>query len=306
MFNLNYDDELHIVLYQSLTSKGTDDVKNIKWSDWCEFLTRPVISPNKYANGLAIYGDVDEGVDEKTGEILQHRRKDKNVMYRQVFSLDYDDIDDMNRFLNNIKDKMKHFAYFIYSTFRHRDIHDENDKNLRPRFRLLIPVDDILEPDEYTKYAGALSRYIGEPIDESCFKPIQLSALPVISNKDVPYHWYNNDAPFITRHQLNNCLAKFPLNATQSESQNIIVRYKRHDSAYWRDIAFGVSEGERNQTLASLIGYLLRRYVDQYLVYGLASAWAMTCTPPIEQKEVNKTFESILKRDNQNKKGVSD
>lgn len=30
MFNLNYNDELHIVLYQSLTSKGTDDVKKYK------------------------------------------------------------------------------------------------------------------------------------------------------------------------------------------------------------------------------------------------------------------------------------
>ena len=55
------------------------------WSDWCEWLTRPAISHNKYANGLAIYGDVSDGVDDETGEILQHHRKDENVMYRQVF-----------------------------------------------------------------------------------------------------------------------------------------------------------------------------------------------------------------------------
>lgn len=294
MFNLKNDDELMILLYQSLTSKGTENVKNMMWSDWCEFLTRPVVSHYKYANKLAIYGDIADA------EGISHRRLKENVMYRQVFSLDYDDIDDMNRFLDNVKNKMRHFAYFIYSTYRHRDTHDENDESLRPRFRLLVPVDDILEPDEYKKYAGALTRYIGEVIDESCLKPIQLSALPVISSKDAPFHWYINDAPFITRSQLDNCLTKYPLDATEGESQNIEVVYNKRDSSHWRDIAFGVAEGGRNEALASLTGYLLRRYVDANLVYGLISAWAMTCTPPIEQNEVNKTFNSIYKKHTNN------
>lgn len=82
---------------------------------------------------------------------------------------------------------------------------------------------------------------------------------------------------------------------------NYSNQFKKRDSAYWREIAFGVGKGERNQTLASLTGYLLRRYVDANLVYGLVSAWAMTCRPPIEQKEVNRTFKSILKKDSKNK-----
>ncbi|EKU45392.1 primase alpha helix C-terminal domain-containing protein [Staphylococcus massiliensis] len=299
MFDLKYDDELHILVYQNIYAKGTEKVKNIMWSDWCEWLTRPVVSHNKYANGLAIYGDVSDGVDDETGEILQHHRKDENVMYRQVFSLDYDDIEGMDRFIENIKSKMHHFAYFMYSTFRHRDKHDENDKDLRPRFRLLIPIDDIVKPDEYTKYARALSKYIGETIDESCFKPIQLSALPTIKDNNKPYHWYINDAPFITRAQLDSCLKKYPLDATEGESQHIKLKYKKRDSEYWRGIAFGVGEGERNQALASLVGYLLRRYVDPNMVYGLAHAWNATCQPPLPDDEVNRTFNSILKKDQQ-------
>ncbi|MGV3042566.1 primase alpha helix C-terminal domain-containing protein [Staphylococcus rostri] len=290
MFDLKNDDELHILLYQNLRSKGTENVKNIKWSDWCEFLTRPVVSQDKYANKLAIYGDVADS------EGIPHRRLKENVMYRQVFSLDYDDIDDMNRFLDNVKNKMKQFAYFIYSTYRHRDTHDENDEALRPRFRLLVPVDDILEPDEYAKYAGALSRYIGEIIDESCFKPIQLSALPVISSVEVPYHWFINDAPFITRDQLSKCLTKYPIDTSDSELQNIKVTYNKRNTSYWRDIAFGVHEGERNKALASIIGHLLRKRVDGHLVYGLAFSWGNSCEPPIEDKEINKTFNSIYRR----------
>ena len=50
MFKLKYDDTLHILLYQNLMSKGTDEVKEIKWSERCEFLTRLVIhSSDKYA-----------------------------------------------------------------------------------------------------------------------------------------------------------------------------------------------------------------------------------------------------------------
>lgn len=294
MFNLKYNDELRILVYQNIYAKGTEKVKNIMWSDWCEWLTRPVVSHNKYANGLAIYGDVSDGVDDETGEILQHHRRDENVMYRQVFSLDYDDIDDMGRFVENIQEKMKHFSYFIYSTFRHRDKHDENDKDLRPRFRLLIPIDDIVKPDEYTKYARALSKYIGETIDESCFTPIQLSALPTIKDKEKPYHWYINDAPFITREQLDSCVKKYP-----DEDETIIVdhskKYKKRSENYWRERAFGVGEGERNQALASIIGHLLKRYVDAHLVYGLVSAWAKTCDPPLSEKEVNQTFNSILR-----------
>ncbi|MCI2929771.1 primase alpha helix C-terminal domain-containing protein [Staphylococcus haemolyticus] len=294
MFNLKYNDELHILVYQNIYAKGTNKVKNIMWSDWCEWLTRPVVSHNKYANGLAIYGDVSDGVDDETGEILQHHRRDENVMYRQVFSLDYDDIDDMDRFIENIKSKMHHFAYFMYSTFRHRDEHDEDDKDLRPRFRLLIPIDDIVKPDEYTKYAKALSKYIGETIDESCFTPIQLSALPTIKDKEKPYHWYINDAPFITREQLDSCVEKYPY-----EDEKIIVdhskKYKKRSENYWRERAFGVGKGERNQALASIIGHLLKRYVDAHLVYGLVSAWAKTCNPPLSDKEVNQTFNSILR-----------
>ncbi|RYS11186.1 primase alpha helix C-terminal domain-containing protein, partial [Staphylococcus pseudintermedius] len=106
--------------------------------------------------------------------------------------------------------------------------------------------------------------------------------------------------PFITRSQLDNCFAKYPLDATEGESQHIKVVYNKRDSSHWRDMAFGVAEGERNEALASLIGYLLRRYVDAHLVYGLISAWAMTCTPPIEQNEVNKTFNSIYKKHTNN------
>ncbi|MEX3475757.1 primase C-terminal domain-containing protein, partial [Staphylococcus warneri] len=97
-------------------------------------------------------------------------------------------------------------------------------------------------------------------------------SLPVKKLKDSIYIFKYNDAPAITIEELNKMVVK-----NEPITVNYSNQFKKRDSAYWREIAFGVGKGERNQTLASLTGYLLRRYVDANLVYGLVSAWAMTC-----------------------------
>lgn len=296
LFNFKYDDYLHILFYQTLNDKGTTKAKEIKWSEWCEFLTKPKVSQlNKYANGLAIYGDVEDGVDERTGEIIEHRRLKEHVLWRQVFSFDYDDIDDLQRFVSNIKSRLRHFAYFAYSTYRHRDVKDKNNDQLRPRFRVLIPVDDILKPDEYTKFGAALNRFIGENIDETSLNPIQLSALPTVLNNDVPFHWFHNDAPFIKYTDLEKCYSMYPQNNVESISKDS-KSYQKKDTSHWSNIAFGVGEGERNVSLASITGHLLQKGVDLNLVRGLIMAWGETCTPPINRKEVKKTFNSIMRK----------
>lgn len=63
---------------------------------------------------------------------------------------------------------------------------------------------------------------------------------------------------------------------------------------------FGVEDGERNTSLASLIGYLLRRYVDENLVYGYAYLWGKNCNPPLSDDRINRTFNSILKKHKRN------
>ena len=153
-----------------------------------------------------------------------------------------------------------------------------------------------MSASDYRKYSNGLARYIGYPVDEASFVPSQAMVLPVKKSKDSIYIFKYNDAPAIKKEELNKMVVK-----NEPITVDYLNHFHRRDSSYWREIAFGVGEGERNQTLASLTGYLLRRYVDANLVYGLVSAWAMTCRPPIEQKEVNRTFKSILKKDNKNK-----
>lgn len=67
----------------------------------------------------------------------------------------------------------------------------------------------------------------------------------------------------------------------------------------WRHLAAeGVSKGERNNTVAALAGHLLRRRVDPFVVLELLLAWsAQRCRPPLSEREVERTVDSIAGRE---------
>lgn len=67
----------------------------------------------------------------------------------------------------------------------------------------------------------------------------------------------------------------------------------------WRKLVKeGVKKGERNTTIASLAGHLLRKYVDPYVVLYLLLAWnRVACQPPLPEEEVITTVDSIAKRE---------
>jgi len=67
-------------------------------------------------------------------------------------------------------------------------------------------------------------------------------------------------------------------------------------SEWRRLVAQGVAEGERNNALARLVGHLLRRRVDPYVVLELALCWNATrCRPPLPESEVLQVVDSIAR-----------
>jgi hypothetical protein len=73
--------------------------------------------------------------------------------------------------------------------------------------------------------------------------------------------------------------------------------HRGHPLSYWRSLLReGVGEGERNNTIASLAGHLLRHGVDPEVTAELLLAWnAARCRPPLEAEEVVRTVESITR-----------
>ncbi|SUL38225.1 putative phage primase [Staphylococcus aureus] len=60
---------------------------------------------------------------------------------------------------------------------------------------------------------------------------------------------------------------------SQYKESNKFKYPKRRDNEFWKSIAFGVSTGNRNQMLTSLIGVLLNRRVPDPLVYAYCFMW---------------------------------
>ena len=67
----------------------------------------------------------------------------------------------------------------------------------------------------------------------------------------------------------------------------------------WRDLVCnGVDEGQRNESLARLAGYLLRRRVDPVVALEMLSVWNMArCRPPLETVEITNIVDSIAARE---------
>jgi hypothetical protein len=67
----------------------------------------------------------------------------------------------------------------------------------------------------------------------------------------------------------------------------------------WRALVGEVAlEGQRNRTLASLTGHLLRNRIDPWVALDLLRAWNRThCSPPLGDVEVTATVRSIARRE---------
>ncbi|MDW4342530.1 mobile element-associated protein [Staphylococcus saprophyticus] len=284
---LQHDIRLNIIEYKNLSSYSFVQTNDVMWSEWLNRLQTPMNHHEKYQRGLVVYGDIKDV--EQDGKLIQKYRNDENIINRNTLALDYDDIEDFKGLYSAICKHLEGFSWAFHTTYNHT--------TEKPRIRLMVPLNKPVSAEDYRKYTQVLAQKIGYKIDEGSYQPSRAMALPVRPDKDIPYIFKYNDAPAITIEYLDE-LSK-NLENTQKD-KSITINYsnnlKKRDSTYWRDLAFGVSEGGRNQALASISGYLLRRYVDVNLVYGLVIAWGKSCNPPMDDGEINKTFNSILKK----------
>lgn len=70
-------------------------------------------------------------------------------------------------------------------------------------------------------------------------------------------------------------------------------------STIWRQMfANGVDAGGRNQSIARISGYLLRKRVDPFVALEFCCLWnQVRCRPPLDENEIAKTVDSIAARE---------
>lgn len=282
---LEHDTQVSVVWYNNLDSRSFKSFSQPKWSELVNRLSIPQNNTNKYARGVAVYGDIKDGIDEDGKEYKKYRNND-NVIYRDVLVLDYDDIPNLRPLHDAITDTLKGVAWFWHTTFNHQ--------TESPRIRLYVPLNERVNADDYRKYTKVLVSKIGHRVDEGSFQPSRAMALPVYQKDKYPFLHQYNDAPILGTQKLEEWLKE--LKSEYNES-NKFKYPKRRDNEFWKSIAFGVSTGNRNQTLTSLIGVLLNRRVPDPLVYAYCYMWNENCNPPMSSREFNATFESIYKRE---------
>ncbi|HCY9609010.1 TPA: primase alpha helix C-terminal domain-containing protein [Staphylococcus aureus] len=282
---LEYDTHVSVVHYESLDSRSFNSFSKPKWSKLVNKLSVPIEANYKYARGVAIYGDMKDDTDENGNEYKKYR-KDENVIYRDVLVLDYDDIPKLRILHDAITETLKGVSWMYHTTFNHR--------TESPRVRLYIALNEHISADEYRKYTKVLESKIGHPVDEGSYQPSRAMALPVKKSNDSIYIFKYNDAPILSVETLEEWSKELK---SQYKESNKFKYPKCRDNEFWKSIAFGVSTGNRNQMLTSLIGVLLNRRVPDPLVYAYCFMWNENCNPPLNSREFNATFESIYKRE---------
>jgi hypothetical protein len=79
-----------------------------------------------------------------------------------------------------------------------------------------------------------------------------------------------------------------------------------HPLSHWRELVRRrIAEGERNNTIASLAGHLLRQGVDAEVALELLAAWNRAqCDPPLPDEEVARVVESIARLHERRREGA--
>lgn len=113
-------------------------------------------------------------------------------------------------------------------------------------------------------------------------------APPSIHPSGKPYIWLNDRVPSREMLALPPPWLLEPKSATA---------FTGHPLAYWRSLLrHGVSEGERNNTLAALTGRLLWHDLGPQMITELLLCWnAVRCRPPLPDSEVIATVGSIVR-----------
>ncbi|MDY0410128.1 bifunctional DNA primase/polymerase [Virgibacillus soli] len=119
---------------------------------------------------------------------------------------------------------------------------------------------------------------------------------PSIHNSGNKYCWE------FSSHPLKVEIAQAPewlLNSISPQSENNGKRkYSAKPVSEYLSILQGVSEGERNNSLTTLIGHLLARSIDYREALEIVNMWNETrVNPPLEVDTVTTAFNNILRRE---------
>ncbi len=158
----------------------------ILWSTLLSKLSKSVETPETHAEYMKMSKEQQDRIKDIGGFVGGHlkegRRKTGYVTTRQIVTLDLDfaPADFWDQLMNNLSIDG---ALAVYSTHKH--------SRMTPRFRLIIPLDRDVTPDEYEAIARKLAEKVGmDWFDPTTFQPTRLMYWPSNSADVEPFFRY--------------------------------------------------------------------------------------------------------------------
>lgn len=210
---LKYEGSLTLSVGKSRRDKQWDNV-NVTWGQLIEKLSSTVYTSEtleEYRNSPKDLQDNIKDVGGFVGGTLKDGRRTKaSVMDRQLLTLD---CDYATSYLWDTLDMLFDFAAVIYSTHKHC--------KERPRFRLVIPLNRRVTPEEYEAIGRKVAKDIGmDYFDDSTYEPSRLMYWPSTSS-DGEFVFHYKDAPWLNADQVLNSYENWKDRSTWPESSRV-------------------------------------------------------------------------------------
>jgi len=276
---LDYDTEINFTHFKTLDAKSNNGYFKRQLSELYTALSKPTISSNKYSKGLIVSGCVDGNRDRN------HTR------HKNIILLDIDDLPAHYDLFREFSGRWK-YGFAVYTSYNHVDT--------APRYRLVIPINRNLKNNEYVALVKYIEKHLDLPkLDPKSYEVSQSFALPVIKSDSHEYIFEYADEEILN---VTDALIE---RAIQEQPVIQSVYKAAIQSTEWQSILSPKEDGEgRNEALVTVLGSLLRRYVDVELAYYLLRLWNDHHHTPMTNDEFDKSFKSILNKEMQRRENA--
>lgn len=216
-----------------------------------------------------------------------YKRNNASLVYRDLIFLDYDDLETDIDFPKIVSEALSAFSYIIYPTIKHTA--------KKQRFRLVVKPSNVMNEVTYKKTVTEIAEKIGLPYDTASLTWSQLQGLPVTTGNPADYQIIvSRGYDYIVPSQpLSDYPATAPLYTDNQQPKRKSITMRVIDTLLH---GFG-DKGGRNIALTRFVGLLLNKWVDCDVetAYELAQIANSVTNKPIPQRELDRTFESIVK-----------
>ncbi|WP_346935663.1 virulence-associated E family protein [Clostridium sp.] len=211
--SLKYEGSLTLAVGKSRRDKQWNNV-HVTWGQLIEKLSSTVYTSETFEEYRNAPKDLQDNIKDVGGfvggTLKDGRRTKASVTDRQLLTLD---CDYATSYLWDTLDMLFDFAVVIYSTHKHC--------NEKPRFRLVIPLNRKVTPEEYEAIGRKVARDIGmDYFDDSTYESSRLMYWPSTSS-DGDFVFHYKDAPWLDADEVLNTYENWKDRSSWPESSRV-------------------------------------------------------------------------------------